>query len=277
MRPPVLSSRLDAVPLTDCFPAHPAWHTPLTRLWRRQVLLAVLTEFWLSDGDEPLPDAAAQAGAPEHAADKWGAKDALAPLRCAPENPFSGFRGAPERAAAKWGAKHALPPLQRAPGNPRTGGKRGLPGSDSITVACLPCNVSGLAIQENAGCLSLTRQRAKAGRQGCAGSSAMRVRPFCGWHTRQRPASPAPGVVEPLRECWTAVLCMPMGVLPCACGHMQRLLAHMDVRWLAQGRYFLCYASRPGTELQSQASTSWWCWRAMRVRRRTRALRRYPF
>lgn len=57
-------------------------------LRRHQVLLAVLTEFWLSDGDEPLPDSAPQAGAPEHAADKWGAKDALAPLRCA-----QGFRG----------------------------------------------------------------------------------------------------------------------------------------------------------------------------------------
>ncbi|KAK9831540.1 hypothetical protein WJX81_007383 [Elliptochloris bilobata] len=48
---------------------------------RGQVLLAVLTELWLSDGDEPLPDVAAPAGASEHAVDKWGTKDAIAPLR----------------------------------------------------------------------------------------------------------------------------------------------------------------------------------------------------
>lgn len=50
---------------------------------RGQVLLAVLTEFWLSDADEPLPDAAAPAGALEHSADMWGATDSIASLRCA--------------------------------------------------------------------------------------------------------------------------------------------------------------------------------------------------
>lgn len=50
---------------------------------RGQVLLAVLAEFWLSDADEPLPDAAAPAGAREPSVDVWGATDSIAALRCA--------------------------------------------------------------------------------------------------------------------------------------------------------------------------------------------------